>query len=110
MGWLIRNKNVRVVAATLRADATPLSEFAFDDRPMLIVVGSEPDGLGCEIEASATDLVTIPMKLGTDSLNVSVAAAILMYEMTKPRHPGGQPREGRDREAPPLSPFIEPSH
>jgi tRNA G18 (ribose-2'-O)-methylase SpoU len=29
----------------------------------------------------ATDRVTIPMQLGTDSLNVSVAAAIFMYEL-----------------------------
>ncbi|TWU48245.1 TrmH family RNA methyltransferase [Rubripirellula reticaptiva] len=90
---MIRRSNVRVVATTLNPDATPLDQFVFgtiesDRRPMMLIVGSEPDGLGREIESVVTDLVTIPMHLDTDSLNVSVAAAIFMYEMTKHRDHG----------------------
>ncbi|MGB7324956.1 MAG: RNA methyltransferase [Rubripirellula sp.] len=90
---MIRESNVRVVATTLNPDAMPLDQFASgqmesDRRPMMLIVGSEPDGLGQDIESVATDLVTIPMHLNTDSLNVSVAAAIFMYEMARQRDRG----------------------
>jgi tRNA G18 (ribose-2'-O)-methylase SpoU len=74
--------SVRTVVTTLSPDATPLGDFVVDDRPIVLVVGSEPDGVAGDVEAAATDRVTIPMKLGTDSLNVSVAAGIFMYALT----------------------------
>ncbi|QDT06421.1 23S rRNA (guanosine-2'-O-)-methyltransferase RlmB [Rubripirellula lacrimiformis] len=78
---LADQQNVRVVATTLGEDAIPLEQFQWDGRPILLVVGSEPDGVGRQVELAATDRVTIPMQLGTDSLNVSVAAAIFMYQL-----------------------------
>lgn len=72
---------VRTVVTTLSRDAEPLERFAADDRACILVLGSEAEGIDPEIEAIATDRVTIPMQLGTDSLNVSVAAAIFMYEL-----------------------------
>jgi tRNA G18 (ribose-2'-O)-methylase SpoU len=72
---------VRTVVTTLSHDAKPLDQFNADDRGCILVMGSEAEGIDPQIEAIATDRVTIPMKLGTDSLNVSVAAAIFMYEL-----------------------------
>lgn len=71
----------RTVVTTLAPDATPLDQFVADERACLLVMGSEAEGIDPEIESVATDRVTIPMRLGTDSLNVSVAAAIFMYEL-----------------------------
>lgn len=48
--------------------------------PLAILVGSEYDGLHITIEHKCTHLVRIPQKGTTDSLNVSVAAGILLYE------------------------------
>jgi len=45
-----------------------------------IIVGSEADGLSDEWLKSADQLVKIPMTPGVDSLNVSVSAAIIIYE------------------------------
>ena len=45
-------------------------------------MGGEAEGIDSAIEAMASDRVTIPMQLGTDSLNVSVAAAIFLYQLT----------------------------
>jgi tRNA G18 (ribose-2'-O)-methylase SpoU len=75
----------RTVVTTLSPDATTLDQFVADDRACILVMGSELEGVGPEIEEIATDRVTIPMRLGTDSLNVSVAAAIFMYELTRRR-------------------------
>jgi tRNA G18 (ribose-2'-O)-methylase SpoU len=72
----------RTVVTTLSPDATTLDRFVADHRACILVMGNEADGIDPEIEEIATDRVTIPMGLGTDSLNVSVAAAIFMYELT----------------------------
>ena len=73
---------VRTVVTTLSPDATALDQFVADDRACILVMGNEADGIDPEIEEIATDRVTIPMRLGTDSLNVSVAAAIFIYELS----------------------------
>jgi tRNA G18 (ribose-2'-O)-methylase SpoU len=78
---LQRTRNVRTIITTLDPDATPLREFEPDDREMIVVVGNEAEGVDRGIQQIATDRVTIPMQLGTDSLNVSVAAAIFMYQL-----------------------------
>jgi tRNA G18 (ribose-2'-O)-methylase SpoU len=74
---------VRTVVTTLSRDATPLDQFALDDRASILVMGGEAEGIDPAIEGMASDRVTIPMQLGTDSLNVAVAAAIFLYELTK---------------------------
>ncbi|AHC14758.1 23S rRNA (guanosine(2251)-2'-O)-methyltransferase RlmB [Salinispira pacifica] len=45
----------------------------------VLVMGSEGKGLGNEVKKHADDVVTIPTSGNVDSLNVSVAAGILMY-------------------------------
>lgn len=49
-----------------------------------IVIGSEADGLSEKALANASELVSIPMSSqGVDSLNASVAASILLYEVMR---------------------------
>lgn len=74
---------IRTVATTLRDDATPIERFPTGDRDVVLLLGSEAKGLSRDIEDAATDRVTIPMRLGVDSLNVNVAAAIFLYELTR---------------------------
>lgn len=52
-----------------------------DARPIALVLGNEEHGLAPETAAACTRLVTIPGAGGVESLNVSVAAAILMWEL-----------------------------
>ena len=50
-----------------------------------IVLGSEADGLSNKWLEEANETVKIPMKSGIDSLNVSVSAAILIFEAWRQR-------------------------
>jgi len=51
--------------------------------PLVLVLGSEGDGLGPLIQKNCDFLVSIPMRGSVDSLNVSTAAAVLLFEMNR---------------------------
>jgi 23S rRNA (guanosine2251-2'-O)-methyltransferase len=53
--------------------------------PCCIVMGSEDNGVQPYISKAADDHFTIPMKSDFDSLNVSVAAGMILYEAMKQR-------------------------
>jgi RNA methyltransferase, TrmH family len=50
-------------------------------RPVALVMGNEEHGLAPEVAKACTRLVTIPGSGRVESLNVSVAAAVLMWEL-----------------------------
>ena len=49
-------------------------------KPTLIVMGNEKEGVSIDIIAEATDVIVIPMQGMVQSLNVSVATALILYE------------------------------
>lgn len=51
--------------------------------PLAIVVGNETDGLTDATLAACSSLVRIPMAPGQDSLNVGVAAGVLLYDVVR---------------------------
>lgn len=53
--------------------------------PIAIVIGSEGKGISRLVKEKCDGLVTIPMKGHVQSLNASVAAALLMYEVARKR-------------------------
>ena len=63
-------------------DAADL-EVAAD--PLVLVVGSEDQGLSRLVERSCDVLVKIPMAAGNESLNAGVAAGIVLYEVARRR-------------------------
>lgn len=73
----------RTIATTLAKDATPIDQIQRDHRPIVLMVGNESSGLSSDLQGAATDRVTIPMPITTDSLNVSVAVAIFLYELRR---------------------------
>ena len=73
---------VQLIATVLSDDAEPLAKARRSERIGLLF-GNEAQGLD-EREIAACDRrVTIPMKLGTDSLNVAVSAAVFLYHFTQ---------------------------
>jgi RNA methyltransferase, TrmH family len=50
-------------------------------KPLALLLGNEEHGLAADVTASCTRLVTIPGSGKVESLNVSVAAAVLMWEL-----------------------------
>ena len=55
------------------------------DRPLALVMGSEGKGLQPRVAASCDYLVSIPMRGDAESLNVSVAAGILLFAAARQR-------------------------
>ena len=51
--------------------------------PTLIVMGSEGSGLSQKLAQSCSTLVRIPMREGIDSLNVAVAAGLILFEVRR---------------------------
>jgi tRNA G18 (ribose-2'-O)-methylase SpoU len=73
---------VELIASVLAEDAEHLDRVKRSSRVGLLL-GNEAQGLRREIEALCDRRVTIPMRLGTDSLNVGIAAGIFLYELTR---------------------------
>jgi len=63
-----------------RPEAAP-GERAARPKPLALLLGNEEQGLAPEVTAACTRLVTIPGSGKVESLNVSVAAAVLMWEL-----------------------------
>ena len=80
--WL-RDRDVTVVAA--KVDGT-LPYSAVDLRgPVAIVLGSEATGLTDAWSGDDVVAIRLPMLGVADSLNVSIAAAVLLYEARRQR-------------------------
>lgn len=55
--------------------------------PLGIVIGSEGKGMGRLVREKCDFLLRLPMKGHVTSLNASVSAALLLYEVYRKRHP-----------------------
>ncbi|HXI64309.1 MAG TPA: RNA methyltransferase [Gemmatimonadales bacterium] len=53
--------------------------------PIAVIVGNEGAGIRPQLNAVAAQRVAIPLAQGAESLNVAVAAGILLYEVTRGR-------------------------
>jgi TrmH family RNA methyltransferase len=76
-----QQQGVRVVATVLGA-----SQRYWDldfTRPTLILLGNEGAGLSDDLVSLTDDRVEIPLQDGVESLNVAVAAAVLLYEVRR---------------------------
>lgn len=69
-------------AAVLDRESRTVREYDFSSLS-LCAVGNEGNGLSAETVAACTHKVFIPMPGGAESLNVSAAAAILLWEMIR---------------------------
>jgi TrmH family RNA methyltransferase len=78
-----QGNGIRVVAAD--PEATTSMYDARLGGPLVLVVGSEGAGVPPEVARSADTRVRIPMRARVESLNVSVAAALLLYEAARQR-------------------------
>ncbi len=75
-----RRGGAQIAAAVLAADALPYRRAAYR-APVVALMGNEQSGLTPAQAAQADLRVMIPMRGRADSLNVAVAAAVLLYEM-----------------------------
>ena len=71
---------------------TDVAGFPGIDGPVLLVVGSEGDGLARLVRENCDVLVNIPIDSGIESLNASVAASIALFEISRSRRRGAAQR------------------
>ncbi|HVM64275.1 MAG TPA: RNA methyltransferase [Acidimicrobiales bacterium] len=83
--WLAR-RGIEVVTA--RVDAPEAYTDADLSGPVAIVLGSEAEGLSDRWPSPPARPVRLPMRGVGDSLNVSIAAAVLVYEAQRQRGAG----------------------
>lgn len=75
----LRSMQVECVATVLDENAEPLAASRKLTRRIALLFGNEAQGLAPEHVALCHRKITIPMKLGTDSLNVAVSAGIILH-------------------------------
>jgi 23S rRNA (guanosine2251-2'-O)-methyltransferase len=79
----LKNSGLRIVSATGSAE-----KLFSDSRltgPLAIIVGSEDKGINTGLLKISDELVRIPLMGKIDSLNVSVATGIIIYEVVRQR-------------------------
>jgi 23S rRNA (guanosine2251-2'-O)-methyltransferase len=79
----LKERDIRVVGTT---EGAPRSLYALDLRgPLALVFGAEGSGLRQLTARTCDELVHLPMRGAVESLNVSVASAICLYEVARQR-------------------------
>ena len=80
----LKKNNINIFCASLTASKS--YETANFTKPCAIVVGTESTGLSIQWLENSTENILIPMQGQIDSLNVSVSAAILIFEAKRQRN------------------------
>lgn len=80
--FLSQNKNLTSYAAVVSSHAKQITDIEFKN-PSVCIIGNEGNGLKKETADICNEKITIPMNGRAESLNASIAAAILMWEMIK---------------------------
>ncbi len=81
----IRRERISLLASVPRG-GTPLPECDLRG-PVALLLGAEGRGLPGDTAAAADVTITIPMRAPVESLNVAIAAAIVLYEARSQREP-----------------------
>ncbi len=82
LAWC-KEQGIKTICADLRAERTH-TEIDLT-RAAALIVGAESTGLTTEEMALADEAMRIPMRSPVESLNVAVAAAIVLYEAARQR-------------------------
>lgn len=77
----LKSKGYQIIATTPHTDDCNLEDFDFS-KPSALCFGTEKEGLSEEIMQKADGFLKIPMVGFTESLNISVSAAIILQNLT----------------------------
>jgi TrmH family RNA methyltransferase len=79
VNW-VKNENIQLIGASAHAHMY-YREFTAGDSPWILLLGSEQKGLSDEQLAACDVTVSMPMRGRVSSLNLAVAAGILLYAL-----------------------------
>jgi len=79
---ILKNKGFWIYGTVAESEAASVYDTDFT-APLCLVVGSEGKGIRPLVRKHCDHLVTIPIQGDFDSLNVSVAAAVIMFEIVR---------------------------
>jgi TrmH family RNA methyltransferase len=78
-----REKNIQLIGSSSKADVD--YHTLIPQEPWILILGSEQKGLSPEQTAACDVTVSLPMRGRASSLNLAVAAGILLYQYSTHR-------------------------
>lgn len=81
----LRNEGYSVVSSALADESISLYDYKFPEKSV-VIIGNEAHGVSQEVISISDACVKIPMYGFAESLNASVAAAIIMSEVSRGKH------------------------
>lgn len=78
----LKSKGYKIVATTPHTNDKSVSELDITT-PIAVFFGQEREGISNVVQENADEFVIIPMQGFTESFNISAAAAIMLYELSK---------------------------
>jgi tRNA (guanosine-2'-O-)-methyltransferase len=78
----LKKNNYRIIATTPHTNQTELENFDIHKGKAAIFLGAEKRGISEEVMENADEYLKIPMYGFTESYNISVSAAILLYHIS----------------------------
>ncbi len=78
----LKERNYRIIATTPHTNDCILEELDLNKGKIALFFGSELPGLSDLVMQNADEFVKIPMQGFTESFNISVSAAICLYDIT----------------------------
>lgn len=94
----LKKEGYKIFATVLDKEATNLQSSNFTHKKIALVLGNEHRGLSEDAISGADEKIYIPMKGMVQSLNLSVTAGILMYEVERQRNHPPTPSLTKDGE------------
>lgn len=85
----LKNDNYAIYSLVLDENAKTIYDINWN-KPSAIVVGNEHRGVSLETQELSTENIYIPMNGIVESLNVSVATAVTLYEASRQRKLSGK--------------------
>ncbi len=77
----LKDKGYKIVATSLHKNSVSLEELDVS-KPFALVFGTELTGITTDVEDMADEFVKLPMYGFTESFNISVCAALCMYNLS----------------------------
>ncbi len=84
---LLEAAGFSLYAATLEAGSLPVHQTHFQ-APCALLIGNEGSGINPAVRARCGHALHLPMMGQTESLNASIAAAVLMWELSRKQREG----------------------